>query len=92
MSVTFNWDSYAIAMLALNVALSGTVLGLRLVKWVLPRTPVPTETLVPTGTQSAVEFENPTVRDRLSSNSDLITKSSSSTKRSSTKSNKDEIV
>ncbi|NBQ48866.1 MAG: hypothetical protein EBU33_10515 [Sphingobacteriia bacterium] len=99
MSVTFNWDSYAIAMLALNVALSGTVLGLRLVKWVLPRTPVPMGT--PTGTpvnQSAVEFENPTVRDRLSSSQDLNTKSSSSTKssnsanRSSTKSNKDEIV
>jgi len=92
MSVTFNWDSYAIAMLALNVALSGTVLGLRLVKRLLRKATLPTETLVPTGTQSAVEFENPTVRDRLSSNSDLITKSSSSTKRSSTKSNKDEIV
>ena len=92
MSITFDWNSYAIAMLAINVALSGTVLGLRLVKRLLQKA------VEAPASQSAVEFENPTVRDRLSSNPDLSTKSStstksnSSTKRSSTKSIKDEIV
>ena len=93
MSITFDWNSYAIAMLAINVALSGTALGMRLIKRLRQKAPAEAPAI-----KSAVEFENPTVRDRLSSNPDLGTKSStstksnSSTKRSSAKSIKDEIV
>lgn len=63
MSIAFDWDSYVIAMLAINVALSGTLLGLRLVKR-LRQKPVEAPAC-----QSSVEFTNRTVRDRLSASS-----------------------